>query len=332
MRESQAIEQARCALGADLATYRRAAGYSQAELARLTTYSRSTVANVETGRQHAPLGFWQRADTAVGAGGALTAANDKVEAAVRREREAAARAARAARLARAEQWRPPDTGDQEQRRAGAGWTETIGKAHVAAVSLWSGGLDDPALGDEDAGSEATVVALRWLIAPPGASAARLDGWRPICSGDLRRLRGVRQCLKDIDNAHGGGAALPMAMSYVRGEIPRLLDGRYDDATGRGLFEVVAELQHDVVDGLRRWSAGAGGVVFRACASFCSCGREPAARRADPGGDEPSGHLPRAHCAGGRSGPGRAGRDRAAGDTARGGDARGDGGVRACGGR
>ena len=37
----------------------------------------------------------------------------------------------------------------------------------------------------------------------------------------------------------------MAMSYVRREIPRLLDGRYDDATGRGLFEVVAGLQHDV---------------------------------------------------------------------------------------
>ena len=37
-------------LGAELAAYRRAAGYTQAQFAQLTEYSRSTIANVETGR------------------------------------------------------------------------------------------------------------------------------------------------------------------------------------------------------------------------------------------------------------------------------------------
>ena len=71
MRESQIVEKARRALGAQLAAYRRAAGYSQAGFAPLTGYSRSTVANVETGRQHVPRDFWERADAVLCAGGDL---------------------------------------------------------------------------------------------------------------------------------------------------------------------------------------------------------------------------------------------------------------------
>ena len=93
MRESDAVEQARRALGAELAAYRRAAGYSQAEFASLVGYSRSTVANVETGRQHVPRGFWAAADEALRAGNALVAASDEIEAAVRREHQEAARQA-----------------------------------------------------------------------------------------------------------------------------------------------------------------------------------------------------------------------------------------------
>ena len=186
MRESQTVEKARCALGAELAAYRRAAGYSQAGFAPLTGYSRSTVANVETGRQHVPRDFWERADAAVHAGGVLAAANDEVEAAARCEREEAARAARAARQAHAQQWRVQHTKDAaQQQRAGTGWAETIGQANAAAASLWSGGPGDskPSVADVSRPAN-TVVALRWLIAPPDASAARFEGWRPVSSGDL----------------------------------------------------------------------------------------------------------------------------------------------------
>ena len=62
MRTQEAPHQARAALGAELAAYRRAAGCTQAQLARLTEYSRSTIANVETGRQHVPCSFCERAD------------------------------------------------------------------------------------------------------------------------------------------------------------------------------------------------------------------------------------------------------------------------------
>jgi len=102
VRESGTVENARRALGAKLAAYRRAAGYSQAEFTSLAGYSRSTIANVETGRQHVPREFWATADQALNAGGALTEANDQIEATVRREREDAARQAHPFLLALAE--------------------------------------------------------------------------------------------------------------------------------------------------------------------------------------------------------------------------------------
>jgi hypothetical protein len=51
---------------------------------------------VETGRQRVPRDFWERADAACHAGGALTGVDDRVEAMARREREDAARQARLA--------------------------------------------------------------------------------------------------------------------------------------------------------------------------------------------------------------------------------------------
>jgi len=94
VRESDAIESARRALGGQLAEYRRAAGYSQTELGVLVGYSRSTVANVETGRQHVPSHFWVKADEVVHAEGALFALSGETEAAAMREREEAAQATR----------------------------------------------------------------------------------------------------------------------------------------------------------------------------------------------------------------------------------------------
>ncbi len=65
MSEPTAAATARQALGEELAAYRVAAGYTQARFAHLTGYSRSTVANVETGRQRVPRMFWERCDTAL---------------------------------------------------------------------------------------------------------------------------------------------------------------------------------------------------------------------------------------------------------------------------
>jgi len=199
--------EARDALGVELAAYRRAAGYTQAELAQLTEYSRSTVANVETGRQHVPREFWERADQVLRTGGVLATGYDEAETAARRQLRAAAR----------------DVTTSRQARVG---------------QLPSGAAPD-------------VSAPVQVPTPPERLPARDDtalcrsNARPVSPGDIARLSSMRQHLKAIDNAHGGGAALPMADSYLRREALPLLNGTQRDSTSRMLIEVVAQIQHDV---------------------------------------------------------------------------------------
>ena len=68
---------------------------------QLTEYSRSTTANVETGRQHVPPRFWERADAALRTGGTLASAHDELQAAARRDLRSAARQVSTARQAQA---------------------------------------------------------------------------------------------------------------------------------------------------------------------------------------------------------------------------------------
>ncbi len=98
MADSGVAAGARAALGRQLAARRRAAGLSQEQLAPLSGYSRSTIANAETGRQRVPRGFWRRCDDALGTGTALVRGFDEVEAMARRGHVQAAAAARQARV------------------------------------------------------------------------------------------------------------------------------------------------------------------------------------------------------------------------------------------
>ncbi len=87
MTESEQIKAARRALGSQLAAFRKAAGLSQHQFAPLTHYGRSTVANVEVGRQNVTRDFWQRCDEVLKANGALAHGYDELEALVSQKRE-----------------------------------------------------------------------------------------------------------------------------------------------------------------------------------------------------------------------------------------------------
>jgi transcriptional regulator with XRE-family HTH domain len=235
--EPEATAAERRALGAELAAYRRATGHTQAVLAQLTEYSRSTIANVETGRQHVPRDFWERADTALRTGGTLAGASDELEAAARRGLRAAARAASTARRARSEQ----DPGSPAGLPAAAGALDAAMQPGVTAGPLWLAALETPMpAGTGPPGLTQPPVPSRTGTPAAGAGQERHAG-----PGDLARLRGMRQQLKAIDNAHGGGAALPMAAWYLRCEILPLLNGRRGDLASRALADVAAEFQHDV---------------------------------------------------------------------------------------
>jgi transcriptional regulator with XRE-family HTH domain len=221
VKEPEATEDARRALGAELAAYRTAAGYNQARLAELTSYSRSTIANVETGRQKVPRAFWERADTALRTGGVLASAHDDIEASLRQHRQAAAREVSAARQVRLRQADDP--------------------AHALAFEYESNG-------GQPEHPEVADLQLTNLI-PPAEAKQQEDGdiakadsdgsVRRVNPGDVIRLRGMCEQLKNIDNTHGGGAALPMTMGYLRHETPLLNGLRPADPTDRALIDVFA---------------------------------------------------------------------------------------------
>ncbi|MFC4144798.1 helix-turn-helix domain-containing protein [Micromonospora mangrovi] len=66
------------ALGQMLARSRKAAGYTQETFAPRVSYGRSTIANVETGRQRAGRDFWTRSDDLLGTGGRLSREYDRI--------------------------------------------------------------------------------------------------------------------------------------------------------------------------------------------------------------------------------------------------------------
>src|ERR1043165_5855571 len=77
MPDRSEIRHARRALGAELARLRKAAGFTQHELAaKIDGYGRSTVASTETEHQSAHRDFWLRCDAALAPNGALIAAYD----------------------------------------------------------------------------------------------------------------------------------------------------------------------------------------------------------------------------------------------------------------
>lgn len=91
MTDDRTIARAWMALGRRLADFRQAAGYGQAELAPLVHYSRSSLANVEVGRQKGSRDFWQACDALLDTGGVLLAGFVDIEAMVRQRRQQAAR-------------------------------------------------------------------------------------------------------------------------------------------------------------------------------------------------------------------------------------------------
>ena len=77
VRKTEEVSSLYRTVGECLAAYREAASVTQGALARATNYDRTSICHVEAGRQFPPdRTFWEIADVAVGAGGAVLAQYD----------------------------------------------------------------------------------------------------------------------------------------------------------------------------------------------------------------------------------------------------------------
>jgi transcriptional regulator with XRE-family HTH domain len=101
---AEQVREMRRGLGRELAARRRAAGFSQRQLAPLTGYTRSTLSDAELGRHHVRRDFWERCQRVLRVNGELTGCYDQIEAVAAAWRAAEIRAAQAAREERAAVW------------------------------------------------------------------------------------------------------------------------------------------------------------------------------------------------------------------------------------
>jgi transcriptional regulator with XRE-family HTH domain len=236
-REAESVTAQRRDLGSRLTTFRKAERLTQAQLGKALHYERTSITHLEAGDQPAPRSFWVRADEKLMARGSLVAAFDELE----RVRTASADATVTRKhdedVERADQWRSAGVADPVVNTAPGD------PRGVLDSTIWA--WQHPAAAD-GAVPEAGAAVLHWLLgAHRTETVARESGWRRIGAGDVRRVQAVRHRLKEMDNSLGGGAALPMAVGYLRQEVPPLLDGQYDDSTGKALIGAVAEMALDV---------------------------------------------------------------------------------------
>ncbi len=222
------VSQARLALGAQLAACRQAAGETQRSLARKLPYSRSTIAGVETGRQHAPLVFWQSCDELLGANGTLTDGYRNLETVISSHASKRAEVEVAAVRNLAE--------------PALGWQPTLNGVVASIVSFSQEPVEEP-FRDlvPTTAAASSAVTLRWLLAPLDRRPQRISGNRLVGRSDVAAVTAMHQSLSQLDDTHGGGAVRHMALTYLRHDVTPLLHGRYSAGIGKALFTATAQL-------------------------------------------------------------------------------------------
>src|SRR4029453_2838894 len=149
----------------------------------------------------------------------------------------------------------------QEAEVGLRWADDLEGAVGVLIELWRHRLDRREFLVAMAATAITSeVALRWLVSPPDGRVERDAGSRCVGDSDIEAVRAMQAHLKAIDDAHGGGVTLPMAVEYLRGEVAPLLHGRNNDAGGRALFSPTAEFTLGV--GWMAYDAGKHGLAQR----------------------------------------------------------------------
>jgi len=247
--ESEAIAAVRDALGRQLAALRRAAGYSQKAFAPLTGYGRSTLANVETGRQNVPRGFWVRCQEELGAG-SLVAAYDEIRAMVIAERQAAAGRAQAEREARVGAWRQARRTGPHQLpgvSCGAAPNEQVALQSSESREALPAGSAEP---DEDVRRH-DFLALAGGAAAGIVAAPLLFGWEEpgtrrvpeLNSMQLSQLQAQAEGFRWLDRQQGARVLLPATMRFAHALARLWRTTNAADDLRFELAEIAADASH-----------------------------------------------------------------------------------------
>jgi transcriptional regulator with XRE-family HTH domain len=245
--EADQVEQAWLALGRQLAACRKAAGLTQVQLAALAGYSRSTVANVETGSQRVRPEFWARCDEVLGAGGALRRSLADVRAAEQSQHTRTAALARYQNLAAALSGQGDDFGPVPDPTAGSD------AADDAGLVLEAGSQRDPA-----------VVSLLADALGGHARTAAMFGGREMLPLMMRHARFLRAgfgstCGRDRERLAGVSARYAEFLGWLCQDLGQWGDALFwsdralewaREAADNGLVSYILMRQSDLAEGHR----------------------------------------------------------------------------------
>lgn len=263
-------------LGRSLAAHRRAAGLNQFALAAAVQYTRSTVANVEVGRQNAPLDFWVRCDEVLHAGGALRDGYDGLclmrMIALREDAHRPRDYVNDAARPRVD--RPPTVGPLSgpvivsgplaDRLAQLLTLDVVAgdQAHrLAALPDWDadtlGVLTDLGRVDVDPQRRrvlsATAYAAATLALPGDSWWSRMaehgrtratGGAGTVRAGDVAAVRQMASFFSRVDQQRGGGHARTAVVQYLTRDVAGFLSGTFaTDQIRRDMFSAAGELAY-----------------------------------------------------------------------------------------
>lgn len=219
----------RQALGAELASRRKAARVTQQQLAHQSGYSRSSVTHAEAGRQLLDQEFWQTADRLVNAGGRLLARYREVTAAIREHDDARIAALR-------------DSAGKPSAATVPATDGVIVRWDAAGLAQLAAALDTdkPAVEGVLRGAQLTTLAHEWLLAEPAFVDQTVDGG-PIGMALLDRLDALVQELRLVDDHFGGGQVLELVEPEVRFAIRLMRRGSFTPDTRTRLYRLIGEL-------------------------------------------------------------------------------------------
>ncbi len=205
--EYENVAQDRRLLGRQLAAFRKALGIRQVDLAPLVSYTRSTVANAETGIQKVPRGFWQRCDQVLNTGGVLTVGYDRLRAADGAQRAAEARA-------------------MSVHLDGVGRRRRTSDSHLSTkIDVVNG--SEP---EEDSSTASLITGLTQLAAEPSDCEDHIDdNWLAVLPLPCAVEFLLKLSLK-LDDERGGDALFAPLSQFVASAAPVVKD----DASGSDL--------------------------------------------------------------------------------------------------
>jgi tetratricopeptide (TPR) repeat protein len=141
--------------------------------------------------------------------------------------------------------RPDEVGFAKSREVpaelGLVYPDKAAEGIAVVTDLWQADIADAsalltAPADVGAWNDAS---LSWLVAARH-DAAKGTGSRRVGPADIAGVRGTVEMFDHLDGQHGGGHARRALIEFLRTDLAGLLQGTYDDETGRELFKAAAQ--------------------------------------------------------------------------------------------